>query len=169
MGPECNAAVSDMAIHASRTFPINSVRTLIFGGPSWASLRTAKSEINQKRTMQASVNDRETSRKMIISFYNFAGVEIANWDGTINDEVVEVFISMYKAAVKCSDAFVLIPVPPKGMPSLLWLFGELGQITVRSYEKKLSVGCARASIARYGHLLSVATQGMFSSKELTWA
>lgn len=119
--------------------------------------------------MQASINDHETIKKMIFNFYRFAGVEVANWDGTVNDEVVDVFTSMYRAAVKCSDAFVLVPVPPKGVPSLLWLIGELGHMSLRSFEKKLSATCARAAIARYGHLLTVATQSMFSSRELTWA
>lgn len=118
---------------------------------------------------EPSINDKEHVRRLIIDFYKFAAIELSNWNGTVNDGVVNVFTTMYRETVKCSRAFALVPVPPMGPASYAWLATQVGGASFKRIQGKLSQTCARQAISLYGSDLQLAAMGVSSLRFAKWA
>lgn len=116
----------------------------------------------------ASEKDKAEVKHMIQSLYELAGISPA-WDGEVNDDVARVFGIMIAETQKCSAAFRLIPPPPGGRASIIWLVNRLGHGIFNRYKKRLSLACARAVIYNWSAALQEATLSIGMSRLPKWA
>lgn len=97
-------------------------------------------------TSVATPADEQKLEEMITKFY-----AVANMDPPqqlqINDEVASVFLKMLQEAEKCTDGFVLIPLPMGGISSargtVIWMASNVTRTVYDAFSKKLSFFCVR--------------------------
>lgn len=107
-------------------------------------------------------------KKMIESFYRFAGVPLPS-RFEVNERVAEVFGIMLNETRKCSKAFGWIPTPPGGRATIVWLATQLGRGIFNSYRSRLSFACANGVIYIWGEQLREASVGLTLRRLPAWA
>ncbi len=110
--------------------------------------------------------DKTKLKDMIDHFYRFGGSP--GWDGDINEATAEVFGMILREAYKCTDAVKLLPTPPGGKPSILWLVMQFGNITHRLTKDGISRICASGVIRQWDGELDRAAALGFSSGDTSW-
>lgn len=103
----------------------------------------------------ASSIDKENVKKMIIEFYR--GADLPPWKGEINDNVAIVFGKMIEEANRCSAGMSLVPRPPGGKATIVWLCKTIGFATIRRLRQGTSSICIKTVIYKYGRELERAS------------
>ncbi len=115
----------------------------------------------------ASEEDREEVRLMIEALFRLAGVPLI-WRGEVNERVAEVFGTMLNETASCSEAFKMVPTPPGGRASIVWLVRQFGRGLFRHYSSRLSATCARAVVHRWRSTLELASMGLARERAPQW-
>lgn len=106
-------------------------------------------------------------RELIESFYAFAHIQIT-WQLEINESVAEIFGVMWSETAKCSRAIGWVPPPPGVRASISWLVIKLGNGMFNHHKAQMSLSCARATIAKWGTQLRLASMGIACFETRPW-
>ena len=104
------------------------------------------------------MSDKEIVREVIDSFFKEAGFQ-GGWNGTINENVANVFGKMLLESRDCSAALNWVP-RPTGRATISWIVKNLGRSFIRDIQGKRAFICSQRVIYNFKRELDMASMGL---------
>lgn len=103
--------------------------------------------------------DLKKLEEMINRFYRVANMNPPR-QLNINDGVANVFLTMLHEAEKCTTSMNLVPRPPSGRTTVIWVVSNIGRAFIDSFSEKLSTTCVSGIIYKWQTPLRNASMGI---------